>query len=312
MVAGALDSEVMKHCDGTIINEKVSTCPSVVPAHVSKRKRTESGGGLLDRKFPSKRSVTFSVSVSVVLIPERVEYKSARVESELWWSRADFQSFHQSAFSELKLFSICENINSREARKLLYQPTLEESCAAQVHLSEVASGLPSCSSTEKDDVKSAFENEMVELHSPILAKKDSDSDSDSVPKIHFMRHRSSVAMDLCSASDADSHSPAKGPSVGSRRVDGSATARDDAADPFDFLSLCVPAQEPQQLATWERQHGGPGGRISGRRSSRGRSNSSSDGSSSSAFHGANGITLFLGLCSFTLPIFGYYIMHYCQ
>jgi len=61
-------------------------------------------------------------SGNMVLIPSRNEYISAGLNPILWWTRDDYNSFKQSANSEIRLFSVHEGINMKEASKKLYQP----------------------------------------------------------------------------------------------------------------------------------------------------------------------------------------------
>jgi len=73
---------------------------------------------------PSRRTVSFNTSVDMLLIPEVKEIKAAKLD--LWWEGTDFFSFKQSAQSEIKLYALYENVNCREAKKMLYQPGQED------------------------------------------------------------------------------------------------------------------------------------------------------------------------------------------
>lgn len=55
-----------------------------------------------------------------MLVPERKEIKEARCN--LWWNRKDFFTFRRSSHSEVKLFSLYQNVTCREAKDILYQP----------------------------------------------------------------------------------------------------------------------------------------------------------------------------------------------
>jgi len=66
--------------------------------------------------------VNFSHALRVVLIPSKEEYRSAGLNSSLWWDSSDFSGFQQTAHSEILLFSKFEKIDIKSARKKLYQP----------------------------------------------------------------------------------------------------------------------------------------------------------------------------------------------
>eukprot|EP01035_Chromulina_nebulosa_P016997 gene16997-22496_t len=66
--------------------------------------------------------VKFNSSLRVILIPSRIDYRSADLIPSLWWSINDYRNFQQSAYSEIRLFSVSEGIPMDEARKMLYQP----------------------------------------------------------------------------------------------------------------------------------------------------------------------------------------------
>jgi hypothetical protein len=75
---------------------------------------------------PIKRTLRFNPFTKIVLIPSRIEYKSAKLVEELWWCAEEFSSFTQSAYAELRLLSTYENIGLREARRKLYQPNEDD------------------------------------------------------------------------------------------------------------------------------------------------------------------------------------------
>ena len=64
--------------------------------------------------------------MQVILIPSRNEYKQAKLISILWWGGADFFSFQQSAYSELRLLSSFDNISMKDAKTKMYQPSSED------------------------------------------------------------------------------------------------------------------------------------------------------------------------------------------
>ena len=72
------------------------------------------------------RTTRFLPTVQVILIPTRHDFKAANLTGMLWWGASDFQSFQQSAISELRL---CANIHAmglQEAKDYMYQPTAKE------------------------------------------------------------------------------------------------------------------------------------------------------------------------------------------
>jgi hypothetical protein len=86
----------------------------------------------------AKRRVAFQPLVRVVLIPSRNEYIAAGLLSILWWEDSDYSSFKTSAVKELKALMISRGIyNSKEAIKVLYQPSIDD-------LNEIINDLPRC------------------------------------------------------------------------------------------------------------------------------------------------------------------------
>lgn len=263
------------------------------------------------------RGVSFCGSVSVVLIPERSEYKIANCD--LWWNREDYFSFHQSAFSELKLFSLYENICPREARKKLYQPTdadretdgacsygeffetdsdnPEESMKENIIDSDVQVNVrPMQKISSIDQLAQNAENNLNRMNPKLMPKESSIEKlcSKAAPKEEevfdgLLHHTSSVPMDLCSAAGEEEEEltlPIESPT----KVSAEAEAE-------YFLSFCVQMSEAEQLCTKSKRRG----------SKQRRSKRTTDEADP-----ANSLTFVLGLFSFTLPIVGYYVMHYCQ
>ena len=73
-----------------------------------------------------QKHITFNPAMQVILIPSRNEYKQAKLISVLWWGGADFFSFQQSAYSELRLLSSFDNISMKDAKTKMYQPNSQE------------------------------------------------------------------------------------------------------------------------------------------------------------------------------------------
>lgn len=105
----------------------------------------------------------------------------------------------------------------------------------------------------------------------------------------LLHHTPSVPMNLCSAAGEEEEElslPIESPT----KVSAEAEAE-------YFLSFCVQMSEAEQLCTKSKRRGGKQ-----RRSRR----------TAADADPANSLTFILGLFSFTLPIVGYYVMHYCQ
>ena len=109
------------------------------------------------------RGVTFNPFTKIVLIPSRIEYKSAKLVEELWWCDSEYELFSQSAYSELRLLSLASNIGMKEARRKLYQPNQDD---ANTNLVMAATG----SSTGGDDYDEYFTSD--------AADDDDDDDDD--------------------------------------------------------------------------------------------------------------------------------------
>lgn len=75
-------------------------------------------------KEKTTSKVSFNTAMDVVLIPSRCEY--FKYSCDLWWGKADYSVFQQSAFSEIRLFALCECIEFKKARQKLYQPNGDE------------------------------------------------------------------------------------------------------------------------------------------------------------------------------------------
>jgi len=84
-----------------------------------------------------KKSVKFSTSVKVILIPKREEYVDAGIDSLIWWGDSDYVGFKESAVSEMRqLMALDSRIDSVAARRILYQPqgpTKLTGLASEIH-----------------------------------------------------------------------------------------------------------------------------------------------------------------------------------
>lgn len=69
-----------------------------------------------------KKSVAYSRTVHVVLIPTRMEYQNAKLWGDIWWETDDYNSFKLSAIDELAEIMQLLNTDGVTARQLLYQP----------------------------------------------------------------------------------------------------------------------------------------------------------------------------------------------
>ncbi len=115
----------------------------------------DSGLNGIEMENKQKKSfvVNFNNLLKVVLIPSREEYRSA--QCDLWWSGNDFNSFKQSARSEIKLLAVFENICMTEARRKLYQP-----------------GHPQCDNNEEDSYYSKDDDSESQMETkPMISKK---------------------------------------------------------------------------------------------------------------------------------------------
>jgi hypothetical protein len=212
------------------------------------------------------RKISFNSRVTVVLIPERREIKDAGCD--LWWARNDYSTFQQSAQSEIRLYAMYENINCKEAKSMLYQPS-ENDLAHSNEREELDEGwdlaldAPSKDGDESEETEASF--------SPIM-----------------LRHVDSVTL----LSDHDKHSPPRSPvkSASSIKLSPTKSKQSSEDDLHRYVSLCVPSKEYESLAEKECSH------------SRRRQSARIDQSS--------GFVVACGIFSFTLPIIGYYLMHY--
>mmetsp|Transcript_22301 Transcript_22301/g.37306 ORF Transcript_22301/g.37306 Transcript_22301/m.37306 type:complete len:216 (-) Transcript_22301:221-868(-) len=200
-----------------------------------------------------KNSVSFNVSVDVILIPEVKEIKAANLD--LWWTGTDFFAFKQSAQSEIKLFALYENVNCREAKKLLYQPNSSQEGICEQDILE-----------------------MNVLQSPST----------------FIRHNDSISI-LSDASFANKdETPSEGELVAfpNSPTQGKSMslsfAEIDSRDEHASVSLCVRSSEFNSLSTKERK------------------------SKFSSSKPTAGMAMLFGFVSFTVPVVGYYIMHYAS
>jgi hypothetical protein len=223
--------------------------------------------------------VSFNNRVTVVLIPERKEIKEA--QCDLWWGRNDFSAFQQSAHSEIRLYAMYENINCKEAKNMLYQPSENDL-------------------TKYDDNSSAeLEGDWdMTIAAPSEDAEDKESEEGECFSPKLMRHVDSVS--LLTDNESDSKPlltpPKKSLSSVPITQDTSRRRCNSEDDPHHYVSLCVPSKEYEPLLENERQNSNDGpsrrSRVSGR------------------IDQSSGFAVVCGLFSFTLPILGYYLMHY--
>jgi hypothetical protein len=84
--------------------------------------------------YAEKKSLNFSNTLRVVLIPSRGEYKTAGLNPSLWWTGKEFKEFQKTSNAEILLMAKYENIDVRSARKKLYQPSeCEDSQTELIH-----------------------------------------------------------------------------------------------------------------------------------------------------------------------------------
>lgn len=219
----------------------------------------------------NKRAVSFNTRVTVVLIPERREIREANCD--LWWARGDYCTFQQSAHSEIRLFALYENIDCREAKTLLYQPNqLEET------------------STTNDDDDDYFEpSEELDMSTRDSEAEEAVEECKSAPS-SLMRHVDSVS--LLSAYNANDVTPMKKSMSSAMNLAEVAKVIPAASeDPFFYVSLCVPSKESEPLSTREYVSAAVQSKPPRREQ-------------------GNGFAVACGIFSFTLPIIGYYLMHY--
>ena len=68
------------------------------------------------------KSVSFSNTVNVILIPSRQEYFDAELDSRIWWSGDNLQHTKLLAVTELRAVMAIQNIPYKQAIENLYQP----------------------------------------------------------------------------------------------------------------------------------------------------------------------------------------------
>ena len=223
-----------------------------------------------------ERNVSFNNRVAVVLIPERREIKEAKCD--LWWSRNDFSSFQQSAHNEIRLYAMYENVNCREAKNLLYQPSENDLRMCDESTEELEEGWEMTMRRSSEDA--------IEVPEP-------------QPKLGLMRHVDSVT--LLSDYESKKHLIEEtqtqpkvelAPSVAKPVQPRKRLNSDD--DPLRTISLCVISPEYEDLQEKES--------ICDPSNRKNRDPNRIDQSS--------GFAVVCGLFSFTLPILGYYLMHY--
>jgi hypothetical protein len=175
-----------------------------------------------------------------------------------------------------------ENINCKEAKNMLYQPS-ENDLTKYDDNTEIEGGWDMTIAAPSEDAEDK-EDEEAESFSPKL-----------------MRHVDSVSLltDYESESKPLLTPPKKSQSSLSTAAitpDNSRRRRNSEDDPHHYVSLCVPSKEYEPLLENERQNSNDG---SSRRSKM-----------SGRIDQSSGFAVVCGLFSFTLPILGYYLMHY--
>lgn len=216
-------------------------------------------------KESSLKKISFNSRVTVVLIPERKEIKAAGCD--LWWNRNDYTSFQQSAQSEIRLYAMYENINCKEAKSMLYQPS--ESDLTKDEPEEIEDGWDMTLAVPSEDGASLDEKE--DFFSPKM-----------------LRHVDSVSLLIDHESAANKAAPLS-PVRSTSRLSLPMKPKPSEDDLHVHISLCVPSTDFEPLAE---------------KDSAGRKRSSQRIDQSSGF------AVVCGIFSFTLPIIGYYLMHY--
>lgn len=173
-------------------------------------------------------------SGNMVLIPSRNEYMSAGLNPILWWTRDDYNSFKQSANSEIRLFSVHEGINMKEASKKLYQP---QACDLtddsyneddDYYVEDVEDAIDDNTST--DEVTGDNNNERNECSFP-LQRSDS---LDCMSSLKQHEQNGSPKRCLMRAKD-------------SAEFLSSFKHSSEIITPDEYLSFCVPLKEPVVL-----------------------------------------------------------------
>lgn len=232
---------------------------------------------LKEESCKSGRSVSFNTRVTVVLIPERREIKEA--QCDLWWTRSEFSSFQQAAHNEIRLYSLYENVNCKEAKNLLYQPNQAE-----------AEG-----NIEDDYVE--IDEEQLDMNSRDSELEEADFSTGLASPSKLMRHVDSVS--LLSSYEENPVEPPALMTAKSSLPNFAVIERTPSVsyeDPDFYVSLCVPSVEFDSLSTKETLCGGTAVQSSSRGSHR--------------IDQSSGFAVVCGIFSFTLPILGFYLMHY--
>lgn len=221
------------------------------------------------------RNVSFNNRVTVVLIPQRKEIKAAGCD--LWWSRGDYSAFQQSAHSEIRLYAMYENINCKEAKNMLYQPSENDLTKLDEDPDPADSGWELTPAATSEDAEDAQEEEEGSFSPILLRHVDSvslltDYDASPDPSQVVQRSKSTATI---------SSSPEKRPKE---------SASED--DLHSYVSFCVPSPECVPLMEVTPSSDSRKGRISQR------------------LDQSSGFAVVCGIFSFTLPIIGYYLMHY--
>lgn len=191
-------------------------------------------------------------------------------QCDLWWSRSDYSSFQQSAHSKIRLFALYENIDCKEAKTILYQPNQT---------------VDSVEDNDDDFCDTAEDFDMISRDSEIEEK-------DSCTPSALMRHVDSVSLLSAYNNNTDPTPMKKSMSSGINLAEVAKVLPSASEDPFFYVSLCVPSKESAPLVTKEHVRNKASGQCRPPR----REN--------------NGLAVALGIFSVTVPIMGYYLMHY--
>jgi hypothetical protein len=224
---------------------------------------------------PSRRTVSFNTSVDMLLIPEVKEIKAAKLD--LWWEGTDFFSFKQSAQSEIKLYALYENVNCREAKKMLYQPGQED---VDVDEEETFEPVLMCASQA-----SLFRHKDSLSSLPLLSGEE-DPALMCASQASLFRHKDSLSsLSLLSGEEDPDERCAVAVPLNPVTEHVVAHIESDEIDDEDrYLNFCVRSKEFHPLSTKERR-------------------------SRCRQLGPSAAVIF-GFMSFTIPLIGYYLMQY--
>jgi hypothetical protein len=138
-----------------------------------------------------KKSINFSNTLRVVLIPSRGEYKQAGLNGSLWWTSKEFKEFQKTSNAEILLMAKYQNIDVRSARKKLYQP--QECEDMQSELIHQACAPANSHSMNRDRLASNdsdydYFDDVEENDDKNAADSDSDSDNENSRKYKLKKH----------------------------------------------------------------------------------------------------------------------------